>query len=209
MSALSYATTANLKSRLGITDDDDDTLLESIVDQTNDWVEQFMQRPVGPTSGGTATFDGCEDVSNDGTTLYVRRGIRAITSLTIATSTGATPISATTSDLIIFPRSQNRRPGWPGFEIRFKDVTTGPVARFYYGYGDIVLVGDLGWEAIPPAITEVAEIIALRAWHARQNGQADVVGSDANGEPIVSRYVSGRDKMTLKSYRPYGGLLVA
>ncbi len=49
----------------------------------------------------------------------------------------------------------------------------------------------------------------MRAWHARKNGQADIVGSEANDEPIVSRYVSGRDKMTLKAFRPFGGLAVA
>ncbi len=49
----------------------------------------------------------------------------------------------------------------------------------------------------------------MRAWHARKTGQADIVGSEANGEPIVSRYLSTRDKMLLRSFRPAGGLVAA
>ena len=74
---------------------------------------------------------------------------------------------------------------------------------------DIVIVGDFGWAAIPPALTELAEVLAVRTWHARKSGQADVVGSDANGEPIVSRFVSTKDRMLLKSFRPAGGLVAA
>lgn len=210
MTALAYATTANVKVRLGIESDDtrDDDLLDDVCDQVNDWIESYTWRPVGPTNGGTLTFDGYEDVSDDLTTLYVRQGVRSVTSMTVALSTGATPATASTDDLVVLPRSQNRKSGFPGSMVRFKDYIAGPVNLFGRGYGDIVVVGDFGFEAIPPALTEIAEVIAVRTWKARQSGQDDVVGSEANGEPIVSRYVSGKDKMTLKQYRPAGGLVV-
>ena len=185
------------------------TLLDSYCTQANDYLEQYMWRPIGPTAGGTATFDGIEDVSPDGRSLYVRQGIRAITSITVAPSTGATGVAGTVADFVILPRSQNRKPGWPGFEVRVKDAVTGPVSLFAHGYGDIVLVGDFGWEAIPDSLKELAETMVVRMWHARQTGQADIVGSEANGEPIVSRYLSKRDKMLLQSFRPAGGLVAA
>jgi hypothetical protein len=209
MTALSYCTTANVKTRLGITDSTDDTLIGNIVTQTNDWVEHYTQRPIGPNTGGTATFDGYEDVDADGKTLFVRQGIRSITSITVAPSTGATAVTGTVADFVILPRSQNRRADWPGFLVRVKDSVTGSVSKFGHGYGDIVIVGDFGWAAIPPAITEIAETIAVRTWHARQAGQADVVGSEMNGEPVVSRYVSRKDKDTLRAFRPAGGLVAA
>lgn len=211
MTALSYCTRANIKVRLGIDSGDttDDTLLDSIASQTNDWIEHYTQRPIGPTNGGTATFDSWEDVDMDQRTLYVRQGIRAITSITVAPSTGSAAVTGTAADFVILPRIQNRRPDWPGFYVRVKDSVTGAVSIFGRGYGDIVIVGDFGWAAIPPAITEIAETIAVRTWHARKAGQSDVVGSEANGEPIVSRYVSGKDKMTLRAFRPAGGLVAA
>ena len=185
------------------------TLLDTYCDQANDYIEQYVWRPIGPTSGGTATFDGYEDVSDDQRSLWVRQGIRTITSITVAPSTGATPVSGTATDFVILPRSQNRRPGWPGFEVRIKDTVTGPVSTFGRGYGDIVLVGDLGWEAIPDSLKELAETLVVRMWHGRATGQADIVGSEANGEPIVTRYLSTRDRMLLKSFRPAGGLVAA
>ena len=204
MTALSYCTAQNVKTRLGISDSTDDTLIGNVVDQVNDYIEAQTWRPIGPSSG-TATFDGIEDCT-DNRTLYVRQGIRSITSITVAPSTGASPVTGTVADFVILPRVQNRRPGWPGFEVRIKDTVTGPVSAFAPGFGDIVIVGDFGWESIPPSLTELAEALAVRTWHARQSGQADVVGSDANGEPIVSRLVSKKDKMLLQSFRPAGGL---
>ncbi len=209
MTALSYATTANVKVRLGIgtADTTDDDLLGDIVDQTNDYIESYTWRPIGPTAGGTATFDGAEDVSWDGRSLTVRQGIRTITSITVAPSTGSTAVTGTVADFVILPRVQNRKPDWPGFEVRIKDAVTGSVSIFGHGYGDIVIVGDFGWAAIPPALTELAEVLAVRTWHARKAGQADVVGSDANGEPIVSRFLSMKDRRLLQSFRPAGGLV--
>lgn len=208
MTALSYATSANVKTRLGITDSTDDTLLGNIVAAANDYIESQTWRPIGPTTGGTATFDSVDDCL-DSRTLYVRQGIRSISSITVASSTGADAVAGTVADFVIMPRSQNRRPDWPGFYVVIKDAVTGDVSSFGSGYGDIVIVGDFGWASIPPVLTEIAELTAVRAWHARNLGQADIVGSEANGEPTISRFVSKRDKMTLQSFRPAGGLVAA
>lgn len=207
--AQSYATTANVKTRAGIPDTDDDTLIGNIVGQVNAWIEHYIGRPVGPDDGATYTFDGAEDVSPDGRSLFVRNGIRTITTITVAPSTGSDAVTGTVADFVVLPRTQNRRPGWPGFEIRIKDAVTGSVSIFGFGYSDIVVTGDFGWSAIPTELTEVAETIAVRAWHARQTGQADIVGTDETGQPVVSRYVSPRDKATLRAFRPAGGLVAA
>lgn len=208
MTALSYATTANVKTRLGITDSTDDDLIDDIVSAANDYIESQTWRPVGPTTGGTAVFDATEDCL-DSRTLYVRQGIRSITSITVASTTGGDDVSGTAADFLILPRSQNRKPDWPGFYVVIKDSVTGDVSDFGSGYANITIVGDFGWASIPPVLTEIAELIAVRAWHARNLGQADIVGSEANGEPTVSRYVSARDKRTLQSFRPAGGLVAA
>lgn len=207
-----YTTLAELKIRLGLGGtagtavSDDDTLLTSYVTSTNDWIEHETWRPIGPNNGGTATFDGAED--SDGRSLYVYPGIRSITSLTVAPSTGDAPEAATLTDVVILPRLHNRRgPGWPGFEVRFIDVTTGPVTSFGRGYGDIVLVGDFGWEAIPSNLSELGYRVAIRAWHARNAGQQDIIGADETGEPIVSRFASRMDWRILHSFRPAGGVV--
>jgi hypothetical protein len=199
--ALSYTSAATIKTRLNISDSVDDSLLGTYATATNEWIEQYCGRQLGPTTGGTATFDGFIDVDDGGRCLYVPQGIRTITSLTVAPSTGATPVAATASDLVILPRSHNRLPDWPGFEVRIIDAPTGSVSYFAQGYGNIVLVGDFGWAAIPSKVAEIATTIAVRIWHARQNGQTDIVGSDETGAPVVTRFVSFEDRATLRDFR--------
>lgn len=203
-----YINRADLKTRLNIGGTAQDALLDDFVAYTNEWIEHETWRPIGPDTGGTATFDGYNSVSSDGTTLYVNQGIRTITSITVAPSTGATPVAGTVADFVILPRTQDRRPGEPGFEVRVKDVVTGSVTRFYHGFGDIVVVGDFGWAAIPSELSELGYRVAARSWHARNAGQQDIVGADEVGNPIVSRFVSSMDWKLIKSFRPAGGLVV-
>lgn len=206
MTAGTYVTRANLKVRMGLgtADTDDDTLLQTICDQVNSYVEFVARRNfdavAGTASGGTATFDAAEDVY-DGQ-LYVRDGIRAVTSLSVAPSTGEAAVTATVADTIILPRSQARRPGWPGFWVVFKPVVAGSVSSWGSGYGNITMGYDRNFESYPVEIVEVAETTATRAWHGRQAGQADVIGTDDTGAPIVSRFLSARDRETLRAFRP-------
>lgn len=199
--ALSYTSSTIIKTRLGITDTDDDSLLGSYATAVNEWVETFTGRQIGPITGGTATFDGFHDCSDDGRTLYVPQGVRTVTSLTVAPGTGTTPVSATAGDLVILPRSHNRKPDWPGFEVRIIDSPTGAVTYFARGFGNIVMVYDGGWAAIPAKVTEIASAIAVRVWHARKSGQTDIVGSDETGAPVVSRYVAAEDKAYLRMFQ--------
>ena len=203
MTALSYTTGTAVKARLGIGSGDttDDTLLGGYVNATNEWIEQYCGRQVGPVTAGTATFDATYDASPSGRTLYIPQGIRTFSAVTVAPSTGATGVAATTGDLVVLPRSHNRRPDWPGFELEFIDAPTGAVATFGTGYGNITVVGAFGWAAIPYKVAEIAEAIVVRIWHARMSGQTDIVGSDETGAPLVTRFISGEDRATLRDYR--------
>lgn len=196
----SYATYSNVKTRLNLPSDTNQTFITQLCTNANEYIEFYCRRSIGPTAGGTATFDANRDVFNG--ELYVRDGVRAITSLTVADSTGETPGTATAGDLIILPRSQNRRPGWPGFWVGIIDNPTGSVVNFGTGDGNIVMVYDSGWESIPAEITEIAEVMVARAWRGRENGESDQIGTDEYGQPVISRYLSPRDRSTLRSYRP-------
>ena len=212
MSVQEYITLTNLNLRLGLggtagtATHADTALLAQYVTSTNDFIEHETWRPIGPSSG-TATFDGYEDVSSDGRSLYVAQGVRTITSLEVATETGGSGVDVS-ADVVMLPREQNRRTGWPAFEIRFKDIVAGSLAYFPRGYGNIVLVGDRGWEAIPSQLSELGYRVAARAWSARAAGQQDMIGTDETGNPIVSRFASAMDWRILRSYRPNGGISV-
>lgn len=196
-----YVTATLLKERTDIPDTDDDTLLGKIVDEVNQYIETMTGRVLAPQSAQTWLFDGRQDVELGGRMLAVPRGVRTVTSLSIALYTGASFAVVATADYFLRPAIQNRKPGWPATYIEFTDYPTGSFSCFpTTGIANIKLIGDVNFEAIPDDIRAVAVATAVRAWHGRQNGQADIVGNDETGAPIISRYVSVEDKHTLAQY---------
>lgn len=196
-----YATTSALKARLfaaGVTDTADDTLMGTICDQVNGYIESpsGAGRVLAPVSSATYLIDG------DGTnTVYFPNGIRAVTALSVADYTGGTKAAITeNTDWFLRPLSQDRQPGWPAMWIILADVG-GSRPVFPAGYSTISMTATTGWAAIPDEITNVALTLAVRMWHGRQSGQAEIIGNDENGSPVVSRFLSTTDRMILKQFR--------
>jgi hypothetical protein len=199
----SYATAALIKERAGITDSTDDTLLGKIADQVNMYIERETQRVLAPISGTPVlTYDG--DGSNR---LYLPvtqdedypfiGGIRAITTLEIADYTNGAYSTIVSTDYFLRGKSQ---PGAPFDWLYLSDLPTGSYARFPRGYGTVRITATCGWAAIPDDIIDVALTVAVRLWHARETGQQDIVGTDEMGERLVSRFLSARDRDTIRAY---------
>lgn len=191
----SYATTSTVKSRAGITDATDDTELGLIVDQVNMYIESTTGRVLAPISGTPTRYYDIDESSN---TLYIPEGIRSVTTLYIAAYTDADYTLIAAGDYYLRPLRP--MPGWPYTEIRLSDRPAGSYSEYPVGYETVKVTGLFGWAAIPDDVAEVAVTIAIRAWAARQAGQSDIVGTDEFGRPIISRYVSGRDRDTLRRY---------
>ena len=196
-----YATTALVKARLlaaGVTDTADDTLIGTIVDQVNQYIEgpQGTRRVLAPVSSAIYLFDG------DGTNcLYYAPGIRAVSLLEVADYTGGSFTTLASTEYFLRPLAQDRdSPQWPATWVYLNNM--GAYRWFRSGIANVRLTMTTGWAAIPDDIIDVALTMAVRAWHARQSGQADIVGTDETGAPVVSRFVSARDRGTLAAYRP-------
>lgn len=195
----SYATTAAVKTRLGETGSTNDTLIGTLCDQINGWIESETGRPIAPYTA-TYTFD-YSSWSHDGKTLVIPRGIRSVTTFTLAAQTGGSQSTIDSADYFLLPREQDRAPGWPATRLVMSDYVTNSVYdAASEGYGIAVINGSWGWAAVPDELKAVAETAVVRAWHARQAGQQDIVGTDETGQPIVSRYVAPRDRDTIDKY---------
>jgi hypothetical protein len=189
-----------VKLRLGVAvlDTTDDTLIGSIVDQVNQFIEspQGCGRILAPITSATYLVDG------DGSRrLYFPRGLRSVTELKIGDYTGDTRDVIVATDYFLRPAAHDRKPGWPAMWIELSDLPAGDHSVFAAGYETVSITATTGWNAIPDDIIDVALTTAVRAWHARQSGQADIVGSDETGAPLVSRYVAGFHWATIKAYR--------
>lgn len=197
-----YATRVNVKTRLGITDATDDALLDTLCDQLNAWIETTCGRVIAPRTETQIVLDGTL-AEDGGRILPVLFGLNSLTTLEVATQTGADWQTVAATDYFLRPLAIMRRPGWPATHIVMSDVPKGSVSRFYAGFGNVRLSGSAGfagWPAIPNDLVDVANTVVVRAWAARQSGQADIIGNDETGAPLVSRFLSLRDRATLRRY---------
>lgn len=203
----SYVTAALMKARAGITDSSDDTVIGSICDQVNSWIERTTGRIIAPVTSATYTFNG------DGTRrLYIAQsgdgsptgGLRAVSLVEVATYTSAGYATLASTQYFLQERAY---PGGPYDALHLTDHPTSFVSSWPSGYATVRVTATAGPSAIPDDVAEVAATIAIRAWGARLAGQNDIVGTDMQGAPVISRYVAGRDRDTLRAYT-LAGMLV-
>lgn len=135
------------------------------------------------------------------TRLFFAPGLRSIDELKVADYTGDTLDVVPVADYFLRPLPQERTPGWPSMWVVLSDMPTGDHRVFGKGFATVSVKGLTGWAAIPDDLTDVAVTTAVRAWHARQSGQADIVGNDETGEPLVSRYVAPYHWGAIRAYR--------
>lgn len=196
-----YATLALLRARLSLqtADTGDDTVLTSICDQVNQYIETQTGRVLAPVGSATYLFNGDNTIY-----LAYPKGIRAVSLLEIAGYTGASYETVPSTDYFLEPVQP--RTGWPYTRIEFGDNPTGTYSWFPFGKRTVRVTMTTGWAAIPDDVTELALTAATKAWHAVEAGQADIVGTDEMGRPLVSRFFSGRDLGTLKTYTADTGI---
>lgn len=193
-----YTTRTRVKARLSITTTDWDSQIDTVVDSMNAYIEgpQGCGRIIAPISSATYLLDG-----TGLTHLYFPKGVRAITELKIGSTTGATLDTITATDYFIRPLAQDRPPAWPAFYVFLSDRPTGTHSVFAYGRENVSMTCTAGWAAIPDELAEMADAIASTTFHTLEQGNQPIPNTDEQGRPIVHRFVSGRDRDTMRAYR--------
>ena len=197
-----YATVSAVKARLGLTTTTADSLLAAMCEQVNAYIESVTGRALGSSTVTNELLDGWEAMEG-GYCLVYPKGIRSISSLEVASYTGAPFQTIPDTDYFIRPVAAMRSPGWPAFEIWMTDIPSAanPLPTFQQGFATIRHTSDIGWAQMPPDVREVGEVAVVRAYKARQAGQTDEVGNDETGVQTISRFISARDRETLMRYR--------
>jgi hypothetical protein len=166
-------TTAQVKARLKITDATDDTLIGELIDEITDWLQFTTGRKLVAEAGATYVLDTAA-----GGVIPVKRGIRAVTSLGIATSdqpdTGGTYTAVDAADVLLRPVAIDRKPGWPATAILIRNV----VGRLGATLNGARIVGDFGFATVPPTIQGVAIDAVVAAYRVRKAGASNVIGSE-------------------------------
>ena len=191
-----YATLHSVKNRLAITNTSDDSVIEQIVNESNDWLEGRIGFSVGPIASELRLFDG--DRVRNGILPVYPWGVRTVSAVRTADSTGGSYTSRTASDVVVRPHSHERTSGWPGFELWVKDTASWsfPTA----GLDVIEITATWGWATVPRELVSIATRVAIAAFKGRSHGTGAVymVGGDVDG--IAAEEMTATDWKTIGKY---------
>lgn len=201
-------TTAQVKNRLqnaaaGVAfSATDTTTIGELIDQVSDWIQEFTGRKLVPEAGATYVVD-----TSAGSTIEIKRGIRAVTTLSIATTdqpdAGGVYTAVAAADILLRPASIDRKPGWPAMRILIRGSSAGILSPVLNG---AKIVGDFGFAVTPPAIAAVTIDAVVAAFQSRKNGASGVIGADGNAiVPWGSFFSRGSPQRgTLERFRYMG-----
>lgn len=196
-----YTTLPAVKNRIGITDTTDDGLLETLVSETNSWLEGEIGFPVGPITSVARTFDAdrviCDSRGRSVLRVYPW-GCRAITVVTTTDGTDGTVTTRTASDVVIRPHDHERETGWPGFDLVVKDSASWRWPQT--GMDVISVTATWGWASIPVELRSIATRVAIAAFRARGagSGRTFAIGEDITS--VASEELSAADWWTVGKY---------
>lgn len=151
---------------------------------------------VGTRADVTRTFD----VEQYGQTLYVPGGIRAITTLGIASSDQPDTAGTytTTTAYYLRPLPHERTAGWPATRVEFGPYSG---ACFYAGRSTVQIIGSFGWAEVPPTIARIAGDAVVAMYGALSSGSTGRVMTDpASGSMRFLRYIPKEDRELLDWY---------
>ena len=200
---MSYATLAELKSSIGITDSTDDTPLQSVLDSADELINNYVDTKVGfgRTSSQTRyyTADRFDFVLTD--------PIYSISQLaTDVNGDGTYSQVWSANDYILAPRNAalDSRP--------YTEIDTSPFStaklNFPVGYLEVKVTGIFGWPSVPAAVKQAALIQAGAIWSSR-TAPFGVIGSqDLGGVLRMSAALHPEARVLLEPYRLRGGLAI-
>jgi hypothetical protein len=200
---MSYATLAEFKSSIGVTDSVDDTPLQSVLDAADQLINNYVDTKVG--FGQTASQ----------TRYYTAdRFDFVLTDPIVSVSQLATDINGdgtysqvwTSNDYVLAPRNAalDSRP--------YTEIDTSPFSNADYnfpvGYLEVKVTGVFGWPSVPAAVKQAALIQAGAIWSSR-TAPFGVIGSqDLGGVLRMSAALHPEARVLLEPYRLRGGLAI-
>jgi hypothetical protein len=200
---MSYATLAEFKSSIGITDSTDDTPLQSVLDAADQLINNYVDTKVGfgITSSQTRyyTAQRFDFVLTD--------PIVTVTTLAVDINGDGTYSQVwSANDYILAPRNAalDSRP--------YTEIDTSPFStadyNFPVGYLEVKVVGTFGWPSVPAAVKQAALIQAGAIWSSR-TAPFGVIGSqDLGGVLRMSAALHPEARVLLEPYRLRGGLAI-
>ena len=197
---MSYASLAEFKASVGITDSADDTALQSVLDATDALIDLYTDRKQGFGTASETRYYTAEDYK-----YVLVDDLVSITSLTTdddGNGTYETTWTANT-DYNLAPGNA-ALDGWPYNEI---DVSVTWPRNFPKNvYRGVKVQGVFGWPAVPAAVKQAALIQAGAVWSSRTSPFGVIGSQDLGGIIRQTRALHPEAQILLEAYRKREGL---
>ena len=197
---MSYATLAQFKAAVGITDTTDDTALQAVLDATDTLIDLYCDRKTGfGTASETRyyTAEAYEYVLTDD----------LVSVTTLQTDDDANGTYETTwtagTDYVLAPRNA-ALDGFPYTEI--DTSVTWPRNFPKDVYLGVKVVGVFGFPSVPAAVTQAEIIQAGAVWNSRTAPFGVIGSADLGGILRMSRALHPEAALILEPYRKRNGL---
>ena len=200
---MSYATLAEFKSSIGITDSTDDTPLQSVLDAADQLINNYVDTKVGfgVTSSQTRYYTATR------WDFVLTDPIVTVTALaTDINGDGTYSQTWSSNDYVLAPRNASLD-SRPYTEIDVSPFSGGTL-NFPTGYLEVKVTGTFGWPSVPAAVKQAALIQAGAIWSSR-TAPFGVIGSEALGGVMrMSSALHPEARVLLEPYRLRGGLAI-
>ena len=200
---MSYATLAEAKASLGITDSTDDAAIQSCLDAADQLINNYVDTKVG------------FGVTSSQTRYYTAQRFDFVLTDPIVTVTAlATDINGTgnytqtwsANDYVLAPRNAalDSRP--------YTEIDTSPFStaqlNFPTGYLEVKVTGTFGWPSVPAAVKQAA-LIQTGAIFASRTAPFGAVGGESLGGVLrMSAALHPEARALLDAYRLRGGIAI-
>jgi len=197
---MSYATLAQFKAAVGITDSTDDTALQAVLDATDTLIDLYCDRKTGFGTASETRYYTAEDYQ-----YVLTDDLVSVTTLQTdddANGTYETTWTAGT-DYVLAPRNA-ALDGFPYTEI--DTSVTWPRNFPKDVYLGVKVVGVFGFPAVPAAVKQAEIIQAGAVWNSRTAPFGVIGSADLGGILRMSRALHPEAALILEPYRKRGGL---
>lgn len=178
---VAYTSPSAIKTWLGISDTNHDAAFTAVATAVNSLIEDYIGFGAGSGATAVRTYDG------DGTDeLFIRGGVQGITTLEIASETGGTFSTLSSTEYALRPHSYDRPSGWPGWRIKLTDKAT-TYGIFTSGYDTVRITPSGGWDfaSTPVTLSRIADIVGVRVFQSRQSAETLLVGSQDFAQSLI------------------------
>jgi hypothetical protein len=197
---MSYATLAQFKAAVGITDNTDDTALQNVLDATDTLIDLYCDRKTGFGTASETRYYTAEDYQ-----YVLTDDLVSVTTLQTDDDANGTYETTWTSgtDFVLAPRNA-ALDGFPYTEI--DTSVTWPRNFPKDVYLGVKVTGVFGFPSVPSAVTQAEIIQANAVWSSRTAAFGVIGSADLGGLLRMSRALHPEAALILEPYRKRNGL---